>query len=102
MLQIQFTEHSTTKTILRILDGRPLYHIDTPGLLTRKTTTIYKIPENSVQKYLGAEKMVDVTPDPESEMARIHWHSVHDTRVVWDGRTYDIPDILQSVRTLSA
>ena len=97
MLQIQFTEHSTTKTILRILDGRPLYHIDTPGLLTRKTTTIYKIPDSSVQKYLDAKKMVEVEPVPEEEIARIHWHSTQNSRVIWDGRAYDIPDILTSV-----
>lgn len=102
-MQLQFTKDSTTKTVLRIPDGRPLYHIDTPGMVTRKTTTIYKLLETSAQRYLNVEakKMTDIEPVSGEETARINWHTIHDTRVIWDGRAYEMKDILKTKNMLS-
>ncbi|KAK7677080.1 hypothetical protein QCA50_019978 [Cerrena zonata] len=95
-MQLELTRNSTTSTVLRIPDGRAVYHIKTPGLFTRKTTTIYKIPEMKSQRYQDAKKMHDVEPNPEEEIARIHWHNVQNSRLIWEGRAYDVQDILKS------
>lgn len=97
-MQLQLTKDETTRTVLRIPEGRPLYHIHTPGIWSRKTTTIYKIPENNAQRYLDVEAkhMTKVEPLPEEEIARIHWHAIHNTRLIWEGKACDMKDVLKT------
>ena len=98
-MQLQLSRNSTTNTVLSIPDGgRPLYHIHTPGPILRKTSTIYKIPETNTQRYEEVEngKMTNVAPAPEEEIARIHWHMFHSSKLVWDGKVLEIKKFLES------
>ncbi|KAK7691230.1 hypothetical protein QCA50_006333 [Cerrena zonata] len=95
-MQLQLSRNSTTNTVLSIPDGRPLYHIYTPGPLLRKTSFIYKIPETNVQRYEGVEKMTEVVPNQEEEIARIHWHLLHSSKLIWDEKTLEMKKFLES------
>ena len=94
-MQLLLTKDSPTETVLRILDGAPLYHVYSPGFWTKKTTTIYKIPSSDVQRYLDEKKMHDVEPLEDSELARIHWHTFHDSRLIWDGKSFEMKELLR-------
>lgn len=95
-MQLQLSRNSTTNTVLSIPDGRPLYHIYTPGPLLRKTSFIYKIPETNTQRYEDVEKMTEVVPNPEEEIARIHWHLLHSSKLIWDGKALEMKKFLES------
>ncbi|CAL1703175.1 unnamed protein product [Somion occarium] len=94
-MELELSRDSTTNTVLRIPGGRPLYHIHTPSMFSR-TTTIYKIPETNVQRYEDAEKMTDVEPKAEEEMARIYWHTISSSRLIYDGRALEFKTFLKS------
>ena len=100
-MQLQLTKDSPTKTVLRILNGPPLYHIYTKSnFLSNGTSRIYKIHPANAQRYLDAEarggKMVDVEPFPHEEIAGIEWHDMSSTRIRWGGRKCDMKEIIKS------
>ena len=100
-MQLQLTKDSPTKTVLRILNGPPLYHIHTnKNLLSNGTSRIYKIHPTNVQRYLNAEarggKMVDVEPLPQEEIASIEWHEMSSTKLRRGGRKCNMKDVVKS------
>ena len=100
-MRLQLTKDSPTKTVLRILNGPPLYHIHTnKNLLSNGTSRIYKIHPTNVQRYLNAEarggKMVDVEPLPQEEIASIEWHEMSSTKLRRGGRKCNMKDVVKS------
>ena len=89
-MKLELSKNSSTKTLIQLPDGRTLYHVHTPGLISKKTTTIYKNPEANAQRYQGS----GVKPLPEEELAKIHWHWAHDSRLIFNGKSWKASELL--------
>ncbi|EKM56111.1 uncharacterized protein PHACADRAFT_184816 [Phanerochaete carnosa HHB-10118-sp] len=73
------------KTELSTPDGRVLYSVSTPFKLSNCTTKILKYTPN------------DGVPEPSGsmqEVARINWHSIHPTRIIYNGQIMEVDKFL--------
>lgn len=99
--------------------SRPLYRIETPRKVARKTTRIYRVlPINDLEPLIssssndhssaespspsieGEEQLETDASMDQGEMARIHWHHFSPDRVVFDGRLLKRSQLLPRSGTL--
>ncbi|KDQ49670.1 hypothetical protein JAAARDRAFT_42686 [Jaapia argillacea MUCL 33604] len=74
-----FTEDSPLRTLLLDDEDRPVYKIDTPIKLFRSTTKI--------SRYTGSQD--------DEEIARIHWHYIHNSQIIIGGRILEAGKFLK-------
>ncbi|KDQ49675.1 hypothetical protein JAAARDRAFT_42689 [Jaapia argillacea MUCL 33604] len=80
--RLTFTNSSPIRTVLKDEQDQPVYKIDTPIRLTRSTTTITRCPRNYSEQQ-------------DEELARIHWHVIHQTEFVFQGKILKVGNFLQ-------
>jgi hypothetical protein len=79
-MELTLSHDSAINTTLDSATGKTLYSISTPSRWPRSTTTVTKCT-------------LDGDGDSEGEaveIARIHWHKTHSSRLVYDGKILDI------------
>jgi len=108
-MKLQLTRNDPARTTLVNLDGNvPQFRITTPGFL-RKTSTIYKISPEAAEEHKeellrGDDDFIlkkDTNSDPlevmvsgVEERARIHWHRLTGSRLIYNGRILEIKSFL--------
>lgn len=91
MVKLKLSWADALHTTISNTDDKPLYKLSTPYWpLIRRTTTIYKY-------ILGADGQ---PTESSEEIARIQWHAVHNSKLVYQGRIVDLKTFMPAVNTI--
>lgn len=85
-MNLHLLNNSPINTVLSNDAGEVLYTITTPWKLPRRTTKLYQ----HVHDADGAGER--------KGLARIHWHTVRSSRLVYNGKIYDMNTFLKRSR----
>ncbi|KAI0081487.1 hypothetical protein K474DRAFT_1703916 [Panus rudis PR-1116 ss-1] len=90
---------STTNVLLSAVSDSgdnltPLYYIHTPGLFTRKTSFIYKIAPDVAERFKGRGTLKEEDLASQEEIARIHWHMVSCSKLVYNGEIVTFKELM--------
>ena len=85
-------------------DGTPLYHIYTSSGLSRKTTFISRISPSAAHQpsYKFHSSKSSNIKEPTTygggieEVAQVHWKAWSSSRIVYDGKTFDVKQFMPS------
>lgn len=75
-MELTLSNNCVIHTDLSTPDGQCLYTISTPSHLSRRTTTIIKYAQDEDGRSTGQS----------AELARIHWHYLGSSRLIYDGK----------------
>lgn len=82
------------------INGKPIYLITTPGTWNRKTTKIWRIsPEAAEERrddFASRKTAEDWQSNEIEEIARINWHLLASSKLIFDGRSHDTDQFLPS------
>lgn len=78
-MDLHISYRSTNTTVLSNDAGETLYTIVSPLQFPRGTTTIYQHPRDANS---------NCTDEPK-ELARIHWHTIRSSQLVYDGQIHE-------------
>ncbi|KAI0081486.1 hypothetical protein K474DRAFT_1350434 [Panus rudis PR-1116 ss-1] len=97
-MKLQVSKSSSTTNVFLsrsdLGDLTPLYYIHTPGFFNVKTSFIYKIAPDVADRYRGRKDLKEDDLAGQEDMARINWHRMSSSQLVYNGAMVDIDDFM--------
>lgn len=87
-MDLHISYRSTNTTVLSDDAGETFYTIVSPLQFPRGTTTIYQRPRNANSN----------DTDEAKELARIHWHTIRSSQLIYDGQIHETNTFLKRSR----